>query len=518
MALSLPLSVRTPGDRTAAVLVGGAAGLVAIVLLQASLTWILLISAGLVVLTGSFVVPRARPYWLAVFLATIPLNITKLFFWTPEDVEAIKRTYGIYINENLVPQLYVSDLALIVLLLLWVADIVLRNRRIRIPAGLLAAVGFVMWVLLTLATARAPMLGLVWTVYEVKCILLLLWFVNAGLSRQDVRRIVAVLLLSLSVQSAVTFYTYTFQTGENIWGSLFGRVQTARESIEGPARGSGAAYVYERGALLRGTGTIGTANLEAKYFVLLLPLAFAGMLAGSRIRTRVACAAVFAAGLGALVLTFSRGGLIAGLLAVGVLPFILARRRLLRRGTLALLLVGGLTAAAFALPFLASYFGSRPGFAHTRLDHLRYGLQILAQHPFIGVGMNNFNAYVPAVAFDGTFAGSPIHIHYLRVAIETGLPGALLHFGFFFWIIALAYRTTAARDPFVATVAAALLAALVGIAVYWSDDLFYDPIVRTQTWVIAALVLVLRRLPADPGSEARLEPALALRGDSACAY
>ncbi|HET7619589.1 MAG TPA: hypothetical protein VFK20_13865, partial [Vicinamibacterales bacterium] len=231
MALSLPLSVRTPGDRTAAVLVGGAAGLVAIVLLQASLTWILLISAGLVVLTGSFVVPRARPYWLAVFLATIPLNITKLFFWTPEDVEAIKRTYGIYINENLVPQLYVSDLALIVLLLLWVADIVLRNRRIRIPAGLLAAVGFVMWVLLTLATARAPMLGLVWTVYEVKCILLLLWFVNAGLSRQDVRRIVAVLLLSLSVQSAVTFYTYTFQTGENIWGSLFGRVQTARESI-----------------------------------------------------------------------------------------------------------------------------------------------------------------------------------------------------------------------------------------------------------------------------------------------
>src|SRR4051812_36119590 len=97
--------LRRMREGSAAIAIGAITGLVTIVLMQASLTWILLFAAGLLVLTGSFIVRSARQYWLAVFLATIPLNITKLFFWTPEDVEMIKRTYGIFINENLVPQL-----------------------------------------------------------------------------------------------------------------------------------------------------------------------------------------------------------------------------------------------------------------------------------------------------------------------------------------------------------------------------------------------------------------------------
>ena len=485
---------RVGGERSSGVVIGAAAGVIAIVLLQASLTWILLIAAGLLVLTGSLVVRDARRYWLWVFLASIPFNITKLFFWTPEDVELIKRTYGIYINENLVPQLYLADLPLLVLLALWLGDIVLRRKRIRIPIGVLTAVGFVAWCVATLALARAPMLGLVWTLYEVKCIVMLLWFVNAGLSRSEVRQAVSVLLLSLLLQSGVTFYAYTFQTGEHIWGGLFGRTQTSRETIEGPARGSGAAYVYERGALLRGTGTIGTANLEAKYFVLLLPLAFAGAMGARRIIVRAACAVVCAAALAALVLTFSRGGLLAGLLALGVVPCVLAWRARLKTGSLAVLGVAVLTAAVLASPLLSRFFGSRPDFTHTRWDHLVDGVQILRDHLVVGVGMNNFNVVVTGAQFDGTFAGSPIHNHYLRIAIETGLPGAALQFGFFLWVLVQAYRATAARDPFVAVAATALFAGLAAIAVYWGDDLFYDPIVRTQTWVVASLVLVLRGL------------------------
>jgi hypothetical protein len=496
------------GERAGAVGIGVLTGLMTIVLLQASLTWILLLAAGLVVVTGSLVVRNARQYWLAVFLATIPLNITKLFFWTPEDVEVIKRTYGIFINENLVPQLYLADLPLLVLLALWLGDIALRRQRIRIPSGVLTSIAFLVWCVTTLALARAPMLGFVWVLYEVKCLVMLLWFVNARLSRVDVRRAVAVLLLSLVAQSAVTFYTYTFQTGENVFGSLFGRTKSARETIEGPARGSGAAYVFERGDLLRGTGTIGTANLEAKYFVLLLPLALAGAMCGRRPLTRVACGAAFVMGMAALALTFSRGGVITGLAAVAVLPCVLARRGLLKGGTLALFAVAALTVAVLAAPMLLRFFGSRPQFTHTRLDHLTYGLEILRDHLVVGVGMNNFNVNVTGAQFDGTFAGSPIHNHYLRVAIETGLPGALLQFGFFVWVIVQAYRATAAGDPLVAAIGAAVFAGLVGIAMYWSDDIFYDPIVRTQTWVMAALALVLRRLQATPSTSSTLHGAL----------
>jgi O-antigen ligase len=118
--------------------------------------------------------------------------------------------------------------------------------------------------------------------------------------------------------------------------------------------------------------------------------------------------------------------------------------------------------------------------------------------------MNNFNVEVSPLAFEGTFAGSPIHNHYLRLAIETGLVGFVLYFGFFAWAVRLAYRLTAARDRFVAAVASALCAALVATGIYWMTDLFYDPIVRTQIWITVGLTGALAQIAAGDAAAPRL--------------
>jgi predicted secreted protein len=485
---------RAQASPVGAVLVGVAAAVGAAVLMQLSAVWLALVSVGLLVFAGSFVARDAKVYWLSIFLAAVPLNITKLFFWSPEDVALIKQTFGIYINENLVPQMYLADLPLAMLLLIWCGEIIARRQRIEVPRPLLMMAGFLVWAVGSVMQERAPLLGISWLVYEIKLAVMFLWFVNARLDRRAVRHALAVLLLSLVVQSGITFYTYIAQTGENVFGSLFGASQSSQEARVGPARGSGAAFVFEQGALRRGTGTIGTANLEAKYFVLLLPLALVGAACAVRPPARIAAGTALVAGLAALYLTYSRGGLLCALLSLALVPVLLARSGWWSRKALATTAVAAVAAVMVASPFLLSFLGSRPGFSRTRLDQTLYGLELWWNTPIAGVGINNFNLAVSPLAYDGTFAGSPIHNHYLRIAIETGAIGAVLYFGFFLWATRLAYRLTAASDQFVAAVAAGLCAALIGNAVYWVEDLFYDPIIRMQTWICVALVAVLARL------------------------
>lgn len=481
-------------ERALAAGVGIAAAGATLVLMQASVVWVALIGVALLVLIGAFLVRDAKSYWLTIFLVCVPLNVSKLFFWTPEDVAALKVRYDIFVNENLVPQLYVSDLAFTMLMAIWLGELLTRHRRVEVPRGALWAVGFLGWCVVTLPLARAPELGLVWILYEIKLLVVLLWFVNARLSLGQLRRVVTVLLLCLCLQSCLTVLTFATQRGENVFGSLFGVSQTRSELRQGPARGSGAAYVFEEGALLRGTGTVGTANLEAKYLVLLLPLAAAVALFHERPSVRFLGSSLVVLGVAALALTFSRGGLLTGVLGLALMGPLLVRRRLLSpRGLVAGAGVA-LGLACLASPLIARFMGSRPGYTQMRFEHTRRGLELLAESPVIGVGMNNFNARVSGGDYGGIFAGTPIHNHYLRVGIETGLVGLVLNLAFYAWAARQAWLAAVGLEGFWAAVAVALLAALLATAVYWSDDLFYDAIIRTQTLITVALAVVLRNL------------------------
>ena len=491
----------------AAAVTGAIAAFAATVLLQLPVVWLALVAVGLLVFCGSLVARDAKIYWLSVFISAVPLNITKLFFWEPDDVALIKRQFAIYINENLVPQMYLADLPLAMLIAIWAGEILQRRRRIEVPRAVVLMAAFLVWALFTVVTARLPLLGAAWLIYEVKLLVLFLWFVNARLSRADLRHVVAVLLVALAVQSGITFYTYVTQSGEDVFGSLFGAARSAQEVRVGPSRGSGAAFVFEQGALLRGTGTIGTANLEAKYFVLLLPLALVAAVTAGSAAFRAAAAAIVTMGAAALYLTYSRGGLLCAALGLLLVPCFLTRAGWWDRRRLVATLAAGAALVAVASPFLLAYLSSRPGFSMTRITQAWYGIEIFLRHPVAGVGLNNFNLAVSPLAYDGTFAGSPIHNHYLRIAIETGLVGAVLYFGFFMWAVRLAYRLTRAADPFVAATASGLCAALIGIAVYWLEDLFYDPIIRMQTWILIGMIAALARI-AGPDASRPLLPML----------
>jgi len=459
-----------------------------------SKSWAILTLGGLCLTLGSLLSPSFKDYWIALFITTVPINVTKLIYYTPDEFAALKRTWHITVNENLVPLLYVSDLPLMVLLAIWFSEVLMRKTRFRMPREVLLILVFVAWCLFTLRGAPAPFLGYVWAYFELKMVLIVLWLANASLSRNSLRWIVAVLLLTLFTQSALTVVNYRWQLGPEFLAKLVKTTDVRPENKQGPKRGTGADYVYETGALLRGTGSVGAGNSEAKFFVGLLPLALTLVFVGANGLVQAIGVACYGAGLFALYLTYSRGGLLMALLGTTILLFLQYLGGHIPRKAFVTLVALGLLSLGAATPYLMNFITSRPGFLKIHREHIMDGLVLAADTPLAGVGVNNFNVAVREKDTKKTFAYMPVHNHYLRLAVEIGLVGLGLNLWFLVAFMRQAYRSIFDRDPFLAAVAMGLLAGVISILVYWMDDIFYEVVIRTEFSILLGLMLVVRQI------------------------
>ena len=127
--------------------------------------------------------------------------------------------------------------------------------------------------------------------------------------------------------------------------------------------------------------------------------------------------------------------------------------------------------------------------------------------PLFGVGMNNFNVSISEDAYGGIFSRMPIHNHYLRLSLETGLVGLALYLAFYFWVARAAYRAVDIEDRFLSATSMALFASLIAIFVYWMDDLFYAVVIRAQLWIVVSTAVLIHQLhvggASSPSQESR---------------
>ncbi len=485
-----------------AVFFGILAAGVSFVLMHLTAVWVVLVLGGLIVLALSFLAPDKMEYWLVVFYLSLPLNITKMFFFSPEDVAELKAIYGVHAVENLVPLLYVFDIPLITALGLWLIRRISGGQTVRIPRGFVLVVGFLLWCVISLFGAEARLMSVTYILYQAKMALILLFITNVCSARRALRVLLGTMVLGLVIQAAMTGYSYAFQSGSRIFGDLFGAGYSEEEVHKGLARGFGHKTVYEEGSLLRGTGSVGSGNDQAKYFTIMLPLALISPLVARGALTRTIAIVAFTGGLAALYLTYSRGGLISSSCALIIAFFLMARRELLERRTVLALIALGLLAAIAAVPELYDFFTTRPGYFTKRFEQIYAGIEIASAHPITGVGINNFNVVIEPGSYGGVFDQMPIHNHYIRLICETGLVGGFLDLAFFAWLWLQAYRCTFLPDRFLSALSIALLAALTGTFVYWLDDIFYGVIIRAHIWTLGGAVLAVQEL-ASPG---RREP------------
>lgn len=258
-----------------------------------------------------------------------------------------------------------------------------------------------------------------------------------------------------------------------------------RQAADGTATGfcrgalDGSADLCTGAELVRVTGTFANPNLLAALLVLLLPVAAVGSAALADRASRLLGSAVVVIGYAALLLTGSRGGVLAGIAGVAVLL-------VLRRPTRARLL-GAAVAATGCLAVLAVATGGRFG---VRGEVWTAAVRLVAEHP-LGVGPGRAGALIDRqVAGDEAFAHA--HDLWLNWAVEAGWPGlaaALLLTG-----LAVAVTVRAAGRGSV--VAAAASAGLAGFAVLSLAD---HP--ANTSRIAVALCAVLGVLAAESRSQ-----------------
>jgi len=209
-----------------------------------------------------------------------------------------------------------------------------------------------------------------------------------------------------------------------------------------------------------------------------------------------------------MLLTQSRSGVLALLAGAGVV--FAHRPGLLRRP--ALWIAVGVTLAAMVVvailvqtdpTLLLSRFA---GTADTNdlsnrqhLDVFLYGLELLRRYPCFGAGLGNFGLFYGPER-DAFFTKMMTHCAPLTYFAESGIPGGVA----FCAVWAHVVRRVAGARPTAANAEGraqrvALLAAIVSLLV---ANLFYDYILRTFVWVLAALAVSVARLhdtrPLEP--------------------
>jgi O-antigen ligase len=217
------------------------------------------------------------------------------------------------------------------------------------------------------------------------------------------------LLAGLSVLQAVT-HTYN--------NSYFGLAQAPVRQI----------VLADNGA--RTSGPIGDPNFYALILAALIPLALMRVRDERQALLRVIAASAAVLMAAALVLTYSRGGLVA-LLAMAILFVPVARIRpaQVALGLLIVVLLLGLVPGAYwqRLAALGEEIGGTQVdlSVQKRADSQQVALEMFADNPVGGVGAANYPVtYFPyALRLDVPIAANYAHDMYLQIAAETGLAG-----------------------------------------------------------------------------------------------
>jgi len=281
--------------------------------------------------------------------------------------------------------------------------------------------------------------------------------------------------------------------------------QTLTQSYANTYLGFGGIATEEAGNVIaryRVTGPFANPNAYAQVLVVLIPLAVD--------RLRYAGQRWLAAGsllliLLAIVFTYSRGGLLA---AATVTALALLQRRprlsaLLLVGVVAALLLQSLPARYIdRVSTLTSFLSTNPtGLLNDpsfrgRVSETEVGWRMFADHPWVGVGLNNYPVYYQDYSADIGLdsrreARAPASL-YVEVLAEQGLVGITffgLLLGFVFREINRGVRGLEATGQLAA---AGMLAAFrLGLAGYLISSLFKNSAYATTFWLLIALALAL---------------------------
>lgn len=332
------------------------------------------------------------------------------------------------------------------------------------------------------------LLAFIDVIYNIKYFLIF-YFLSHKLEKRHLKWVIVFFAVTICVESL--FALYERMTGNVGFASTKGDTKSVA---------FGDQYVVPGiEHQIRAMGTTNDSHSLGLYYSMLLPVPFVFlMLDYLKPRTKLLLLGVFMAGLGGLILTFSRSGWLSFAIAGS---FALAFALIYWKQGRAVLAVG-------AIVFLASVLYPKgyadiyeriaqapAGIMESRMDMNWAALSIWTDNFFFGCGPGNFVYALKAspVPFISTY-DLPVHNAFLWIASEMGLFGVISFFGTIIIAMLHCRRALRCEDPLLRGLA---LAALTALFAYLLDGLT-DPMFRyqvpyAQLWFYMALSVSFER-------------------------
>ena len=321
----------------------------------------------------------------------------------------------------------------------------------------------------------------------VQLFLLFVYLVNSIRTRDDVRFIVTMLLWGLLLEGAIIVGLGTSAESVNVGGfKVFVDTSSATQEL-------GSSRFY---------GTLGSPINAAAYFELILAPALA-VVATNLGRTHKQLAGLgIALGLVALVGTLSRAAWGATVFSM-TLTCMAFRSRGGHRLAVPLLVLASFVVVlvTFQSTITTRLTGYDYGSARVRLPLAATALEIIADSPILGIGVNNYVAALPRYA--ATYAGDwlyTVHNKYLLVWAEAGIGG----FAAFLWFLVSTVRrgrdVWKRGDPLLSPLALGFTTSLIGQMGHMAVDHYSSRSQVEFLWVAAALIAAMSRMREETSS------------------
>jgi O-antigen ligase len=353
------------------------------------------------------------------------------------------------------------------------------------------ALAFIGWAGLSLVNATSFSSGFFDLLRTVKFYLLYLYAANNVRSKATLMTLVTFFLAGMIFQGVLCMSQYVTQDV-----GLLGRGLAGKEDLYADlAKKLKSAYAIaeDSGTRVRASGTVGLSNAEAQYFEFLLPLSFLLLLAAPGSCRRSFVLAAFCVGLLGLIVTFSRGGLIGFAVALAVILFLARRFELISGRKVLTMSLVGLAVCVIVSPLFYHFIMTRPEAGLARLHLAEVGIEMIKSHPILGVGLNNHILLKPEYDPRSYIINLPTHNSFLIIASEVGIPGLIFFIGFLYLTVTAALKGARMRDPYVASVAVGIVAAVTAIGVHVQVDYIATNANFSLLWLYAGLAAAISR-------------------------
>ena len=315
---------------------GGIGTLVALALYVTKTAYVGLLPLGLALLLSTVFVKNFRLYWFAIFLLSLQFTMSKNL----NDGLAVNDELKIdYTIQNFTFQVTATDLALLVLVVIWANDRVFRRQPMRFPPVTWLAVGYLGISLLSTVGAASPYLGYVELSQQIKFFIVYLFAVNCLDSKSAVRVLAIVGVIFLVTQAGMT--VARFESGY-MTPLTFGDTHQELSQIEEYL----AVDRTDEGSWVRAFGTLGSPGSTVRLCMMVIPFALFLCVPNAMFGMWFAFAVLTAFGLLGLVLTFTRVYYITTAVQCVLAFLIMLRDRMLKREVVVLVVLLGLAAVA----------------------------------------------------------------------------------------------------------------------------------------------------------------------------